>query len=89
MFYFLGEGETVLKLMAWTGVLAAEFQQKTPSTTAMATTPPRASDLGGTDPQTLPLAERQIREQLEGMHYASIKHSPQSVKTPGQDGAAG
>ncbi|KAJ8332994.1 hypothetical protein SKAU_G00418900 [Synaphobranchus kaupii] len=56
---------------------------------AMATTPPRAPELGGTDPQTLPLAEGQIGEQLEGMHYASIKHSPQSVETQGQDWAAG
>ncbi|KAJ8332996.1 hypothetical protein SKAU_G00418920 [Synaphobranchus kaupii] len=56
---------------------------------AMATTPPRAPELGGTDPQTLPLAEGQIGEQLEGMTYASIKHSPQSVETQGQDGAAG
>ncbi|KAJ8332998.1 hypothetical protein SKAU_G00418940 [Synaphobranchus kaupii] len=56
---------------------------------AMVTTPPRAPELGGTDPQTLPLAEGQIGEQLEGMHYASIKHSPQSVETQGQDGAAG
>ncbi|KAJ8332980.1 hypothetical protein SKAU_G00418760 [Synaphobranchus kaupii] len=56
---------------------------------AMATTLPRTPDLGGTDPQTLPLAEGQIGEQLEGMHYASIKHSPQSVETQRQDGAAG
>ncbi|KAJ8332997.1 hypothetical protein SKAU_G00418930 [Synaphobranchus kaupii] len=37
---------------------------------------PGPPELGGTDPQTLPLAEGQIGEQLEGMHYASIKHSP-------------
>ncbi|KAJ8333001.1 hypothetical protein SKAU_G00418970 [Synaphobranchus kaupii] len=55
----------------------------------MATTPPSDPELGATDPQTLLLAEGQIGEQLEGMHYASIKHSPQSVETQGQDGAAG
>ncbi|KAJ8333002.1 hypothetical protein SKAU_G00418980 [Synaphobranchus kaupii] len=44
---------------------------------------------GGTDPQTLPLTEGQIGDELEGMHYASIKHSPQSVETQGQDVAAG
>ncbi|KAJ8287559.1 hypothetical protein COCON_G00002180 [Conger conger] len=45
---------------------------------------PVCSNLGGTDPQPLP--------ELETIHYASIKHSPRSVETLGQDareGAAG
>ncbi|XP_061098039.1 sialic acid-binding Ig-like lectin 13 [Conger conger] len=45
---------------------------------------PVCSNLGGTDPQPLP--------ELETIHYASIKHSPRSVETQGQDareGAAG
>ncbi|XP_061098138.1 sialic acid-binding Ig-like lectin 11 isoform X2 [Conger conger] len=57
---------------------------------AMATTQPRDPQLGGTDPQ--PLAEDRNKAELENMHYASIKHSPRSVETQGQDareGAAG
>ncbi|XP_061113253.1 sialic acid-binding Ig-like lectin 10 [Conger conger] len=57
---------------------------------SMATTQPRDPQLGGTDPQ--PLAEDLNKAELETMHYASIKHSPRSVETQGQDareGAAG
>ncbi|XP_061097984.1 myelin-associated glycoprotein-like isoform X2 [Conger conger] len=57
---------------------------------AMATTQPRDLQLGGTDPQ--PLAEDRNKAELESMHYSSIKHSPRSVETQGQDareGAAG
>ncbi|XP_061114005.1 myelin-associated glycoprotein-like [Conger conger] len=57
---------------------------------SMATTQPRDPQLGGTDPQ--PLAEDRNKAELETMHYASIKHSPRSVETQGQDareGAAG
>ncbi|KAJ8287557.1 hypothetical protein COCON_G00002160 [Conger conger] len=57
---------------------------------AMATTQPRDPQLGGTDPQ--PLAEDRNKAELETMHYSSIKHSPRSVETQGQDareGAAG
>ncbi|XP_061114261.1 myelin-associated glycoprotein-like [Conger conger] len=51
---------------------------------SMATTQPRDLQLGGTDPQ--PLAEDR---ELETMHYSSIKHSPRSVETQGQDAREG
>ncbi|XP_061097717.1 uncharacterized protein LOC133128295 isoform X2 [Conger conger] len=57
---------------------------------SMVTTQPRDPQLGGTDPQ--PLAEDRNKAELENMLYASIKHSPRSVETQGQDareGAAG